>query len=88
MGKDKKKWLSAYGVSLIVHIVFVGIIGAVVCITPTQKKEIVVEVTLDGGGGGGGGGGSRGKNLTESSIPISSKLIILEKVHYLKYLIL
>ena len=55
MGKDKKKWLSAYGVSLIVHIVFVGIIGAVVCITPTQKKEIVVEVTLDGGGGGGGG---------------------------------
>ena len=67
MGKDKKKWLSAYGVSLIVHIVFVGIIGAVVCITPTQKKEIVVEVTLDGGGGGGGGGGSRGKNLTESS---------------------
>ena len=67
MGKDKKKWLSAYGVSLIVHIVFVGIIGAVVCITPTQKKETVVEVTLDGGGGGGGGGGSRGKNLTESS---------------------
>lgn len=66
MGKDKKKWLSAYGVSLIVHIVFVGIIGAVVCITPTQKKETVVEVTLDGGGGG-GGGGSRGKNLTESS---------------------
>ena len=67
MGKDKKKWLSAYGVSLIIHIVFVGIIGAVVCITPTQKKETVVEVTLDGGGGGGGGGGSRGKNLTESS---------------------
>lgn len=67
MGKDKKKWLSAYGVSLIIHIVFVGIIGAVVCITPTQKKETVVEVTLDGGGGGGGGGGSRGKNLTEYS---------------------
>lgn len=67
MGKDKKKWLSAYGVSLIIHIVFVGIIGAVVCITPTQKKETVVEVTLDGGGGGGGGGGSRGKNLAESS---------------------
>lgn len=67
MGKDKKKWLSAYGVSLIIHIVFVGIIGAVVYITPTQKKETVVEVTLDGGGGGGGGGGSRGKNLTESS---------------------
>ena len=66
MGKDKKKWLSVYGVSLIIHIVFVGIIGAVVCITPTQKKETVVEVTLDGGGGG-GGGGSRGKNLTESS---------------------
>lgn len=67
MGKDKKKWLSAYGVSLIIHIVFVGIIGAVVYITPTQKKETVVEVTLDGGGGGGGGGGSRGKNLAESS---------------------
>ena len=67
MGKDKKKWLSAYGVSLIIHIVFVGIIGAVVYITPTQKKETVVEVTLDGGGGGGGGGVSRGKNLTESS---------------------
>ena len=67
MGKDKKKWLSVYGVSLIIHIVFVGIIGAVVCITPTQKKETVVEVTLDGGGGGGGGGGSRGKNLAESS---------------------
>ncbi len=67
MGKDKKKWLSAYGVSLIIHIVFVGIIGAVVYITPTQKKETVVEVTLDGGGGGGGGGGSQGKNLEESS---------------------
>lgn len=67
MGKDKKKWLSAYGVSLIIHIVFVGIIGAVVYITPTQKKETVVEVTLDGGGGGGGRGGSQGKNLAESS---------------------